>query len=250
MQAAFLDEADPAAISQVVRGVLDRRGALISEHVSHRIRFASMESGSAWSWNRAGYVGIYQHYGEKSCEVRLDLRAAWPNRVLWMVAAANVLIWILTFVLNPPGTTWFVLAFLTGMALLIAGLVSLNTWRSVRAQEKDLMAEFEREFEQQNVSPTLLTAEARAIAAAEAQLEGEIARSAARAARKSQPKPVQLKVEKPAKILGASKLKLPFGKKKSDDEASAEPASDEDADAKRARLLALKAEIERKKGEQ
>jgi hypothetical protein len=151
------------------------------------------------------------------------------------------------------------------MALVIAGLVSLNTWRSVRDQERDLMLEFEREFATERVSSKLLTQEERALAQAEADLEGEVERLRVDATRKNAPKPVKApkeKKEKPAKAASsaaspASRLKLSFGKKK-EEKTDAEsavppetaPRTDEDPDAKRARLLALKAEIERKKGEQ
>lgn len=246
MQAAFLDDAQPAAISHAVRDVLERRGALISEHVSSRVRFHSLPTGSKHTWTREGYVGIYQHVGEKEVEVRMTLRARWPQRLFWMTALATLLITIVTFVLDPPGTTWFFLAFVTGLALLITGLLYMNTWRSAREQERALMLEFESEFAKDHVAARLVTLEERELQAAEEALEGEVERVRVTQGRKNARRPPKrerkekaAKEPKPARTAG---FKLSFGKKRDETETQEAPA--ETPEEKRARLLARKAELE------
>lgn len=248
MKAAFLDEAEPSAVSHAVRDVLERHGALVTEHVTSRVRFHSLSGGSGWSWTRAGYVGIYQPYGEKEVEVRLALRARWPHRILWTVASINVIVWLVTLLVNPPGTTWFVLAALTGLALVVAGIVHLNTWSGVARQEAQLMEEFEAELRKTGAGAAIERDEARRLRDAEAALAGEVERVRVERARKAEPKPAKTKTPKPARSGGP---KLSFGRKK---DPAAPPQADSEADdddespeAKRARLLALKAELERRR---
>lgn len=242
MQAAYLDEADPGAISHAVRDVLERHGALVTEHVSSRVRFHAMQDGSRWSWDRAGYVGIYQRYGEKEVEVRLDVKARWPHRILWTIATINAVVWISAAILNPPGTTWFLLAFACGMALVVAGLVHLNTLRGVRDLERRLMDEFEAEFTKDHVAAAILTMEQRELEDAEARLAGEIERLRIHKARKDAPKPAR---EKAPRASVSGRLKLSFRKRPDEPEA---PPQDEEAQ-KRDRLEALRAELERRKRE-
>jgi hypothetical protein len=125
--------------------------------------------------------------------MRLALRARWPSRILGWVALADLVIAVGMFVLDPilapPGTTWFLLAVLTGLALVVAGIVYLNTLRPVRAEERALMDAIEAELVAGRVAPAIETDEARALREAEAALEGEVARRRVEAARKSEPKP-------------------------------------------------------------
>ena len=225
MQQAFLDQAEQTSVSHAIRDVLEKRGALVTEHVSSRVRFHL--AGSRLEWQREGYVGVYQRLGEKDVEVRLVLRAKWPHRILWTVALVDVLGALLTFVLNPPGTTWFVVAFLEGTALLVAGLLYLNTWTSAREEERALMREFEAEFHTDAVAVVIEGADEREQRDAEAALQGEVEMVRVERDRKAAPKPER----KPAR---APKFKLGLRKK--------EP--EESPDETRARLLARKAELE------
>ncbi|MFA5860115.1 MAG: hypothetical protein WDA16_00325 [Candidatus Thermoplasmatota archaeon] len=240
MQGAFLDDAQPAAVSHAVRDVLERRGALIREHVSSRVRFHSLPTGSQHTWTRAGYVGIFQHVGEKEVEVRLTLRARLPQRLFWATALTDLLIAVLTLIVNPPGTTWFLLAFLTGLALLVAGLLYMNTWKGAREQERALMEEFESEFREHHIGASLVTLDERAHLAAKEALEGEVERVRVEETRKKAPRAMNAKKEKPAIIARLGALKPSFGRKK--DESP--PVPEESPEEKRARLLARKAELE------
>lgn len=226
MRSAFLDEAEPEVISHAVRDVLERRGALISEHRHSRVRFHGLRP-RAMSWARAGYVGIYQPQGESEAEVRLRLRARWPWRVLLAVCALNVVVTIATIFVNPAGTTWSVLAILTGLALVAAGLVYVGTLKSVREEERSIMEEFEAAF---GALPEAEVAsdEERELRVREAELEGELVRRRLERARAAQPKPRR------------------FGLRPRD---AVQPA-DADLEARRAELLARKAELEAKKREE
>lgn len=226
MRSAFLDDAEPEAISHAVRNVLERRGALISEHRHSRVRFHGLRPHTL-SWSRAGYVGIYQHLGEREAEVRLRLRARWPWRLLWSVALTNVLITVGAFAIGPPGTTWSVLAILTALALITAAVIYVATIKSVRAEESALIQDFEAEFSR-IPDVEVMSDEARELAALEAELEAEIVRRRIEANRS--PK------EKREK---GTRFSL-FPKKEK------APSMEEDGspEARRERLLARKAELE------
>lgn len=218
MRSAFLDDADPEAISHAVRAVLERKGAMVTEHRHSRVRFAGLKP-HALSWSRAGYVGIYQALGEREAEVRLQLRARWPWRILLTVASVNVAVLVLTILLDPPGTTWSVLAILTGLALIAASIIHVATLKAVRAEEKAIMDEFDAELARLP-DVEIVSDEERELQDLEAQLEGEIVR-------------LKLDADRPAKPKGA-RFSLRPGK--------TEPK--ETPEAKRARLLARKAELE------
>lgn len=223
MRSAFLDEAQPEAISHAVRHVLEQRGALVTEHRHSRVRFAGLQAGPRLSWSRAGYVGIYQHQGEQEAEVRLQLRARWPWRILWTIALVNVVVFLATAITNPSGTTWSVLAILTGGLLLAAGLVYVATLKSVREQERSLMAELEEAFSRGMADARVETEEERELRELEAELEGEIAARRIQAAR-------------PPRAKGSRFRLRP--------DRQADEAAGETPEEKRARLLARKAELE------
>lgn len=196
MKRAFLDDAEPAPVAQAVQDLLHARGALVSEHTSSRVRFRLLPARGSHVWTREGYVGVYQALGEKEVEVRLALRAQWPARILWAVAAVNVVLAVLTFLFNPPGTTWFVVAFLCGLALLVAALLHLNTLRGVRAEERALMDGLMEELRRDLPGAALATDEEHAWREAEDQLQGEVVRRRLATARRDEPKPPKPPKEK------------------------------------------------------
>lgn len=225
MRSAYLDDADPDTLSHAVRGVLERRGALVTEHRHSRVLFRGLRP-HAMSWSRQGYVGIYQAVGEREAEVRLLLRAMWPWRILWTVSLLNVVILLATILTNPPGTVWSTLAILCGLALIAAGLVYVGTLKSVREDEGALMEEFEaalRAIPDVDVE----TDEARELRELEAELEGEITKRRIEANRAPREK--------------GRRFSLRPGRKGETPAAEAE-----DPDARRERLLARKEELEAK----
>lgn len=222
MRSAYLDDADPEAVSHAVRDVLERKGALIYEHRHSRVRFHGLRP-HKMSWMRAGYVGIYQALGEREAEVRLILRARWPWRILWTVSIVNVLVLLVALATNPPGTTWSILAILGGLALVIAGVLYVGTLKSVRAEERALLEEFEAELEKLP-DVDVQTDDEREIRELEAELEGEIVRR-------------RLEKNRAPRAKG-SRFTLRPGRK--NDAA----APEEDVAAHRERLLARKAELE------
>lgn len=235
MQAAYLADAQPEAVSHAVRDVLERRGALVREHRPSRVLFDGPPTGEPWSWTRTGYVGIFQHLGEKEVEVALRLRARWPARILWIVALANVILAVATAILNPPGTTWFLMAMLTGFALLVAALVQVGTLKRVRAEERRLIAEFEEEFAKGLPQAVVETQEERELREAEAALEGELTRRRVDRERRPAAKPQ------------GSRFRL---RPKKEEPAATQPASADDLEARRQALLARKAELEAKRRNQ
>lgn len=144
MKALYLDEADPDVVSHAVREVLQAQGWFVSEHRHSRVRFYGTPPGAHYAWTRDGYVGIYQPLGETSAEVRVRLRARWPWRILLTVATLDLVACIATFLVNPGGTGWSLVAIVTGFALLVAGLVHVNTLSRVRHEERQLADDFER----------------------------------------------------------------------------------------------------------
>lgn len=230
MKRAFLDEGDPEQIALAVRGVVERRGGLVSEHIARRVRFTDQPAGRAWL--RAGYVGLYQPLGEPQVEVRLVLRARWPWRILWGVAALNLALALLLVVTSPDGNTWFLAAFVGGFALLAAALVHVATLQPVREEEAAWMTAFEEEIHREIPQAAIEDAFAHERREAELELEGEIAQRRVSRARKSAPKPP--KAEKGKRFSLRPKAKEP--------EPPAEP--EESPEERLARLRARKAELE------
>lgn len=247
MKAAYLDSADPEEVSHAVREVLERRGALVSEHLHSRVRFRGLVP-ARHTWSREGYVGIYQHTGEREVEVRLLLRARWPWRILWTVALVNVLGALAVLITQPSGTVWFLVAFTEALALLVAGIIYVQTLRPVRREERDLMEEMEAELARDIEGVSVLDDEARTLAQQEAELEGEIARRRIERARKAE------------SANGASRggFRLPkfsLRPKRAQSADDAEPegelaeSSDAELAAKRQQILARKAELEARRRE-
>ena len=229
MRTAFLDDAQPEAVSHAVRRVLEERGALVSEHRHSRVRFHGYSPGD-YSWERSGYVGIYQHLGEPEVMVRLILRAKWPWRLLWAVALVNVVVALATAAANPPGTTWVLIAILTGFALLAAALVYVGTLRPVREEERALLEAFEAEFAKGLPGARVEDEEEREARRLEAELEGELTRRRLERARPLAAKGGRFSLRPRAKEAPAA-------------------ADEEGADERRARLLARKAELEARRRE-
>lgn len=235
MKTAFLDDAEPEAVSHAVRAVLERRGALVSEHLHSRVRFRGLVP-QKLSWAREGYVGIYQRTGEREVEVRLLLRAAWPFRILWTVALLNVVTAVLVAIINPSGTVWFVAAFLCAFALLVAAILYLGTLKHVRAEERAIMDDFEAELQTGIEGASVLDEEARALAQAEAELDAEIARRRLAKTRASEPRAARPRFSlRPGKKRPASP---------SEEDVPVADASTGELEARRAELLRRKAELE------
>lgn len=225
MRSAYLDDADPEVVSHAVRGVLEGRGALISEHRHSRVRFHGLKP-HKMSWSRAGYVGIYQHLGEREAEVRLLLRARVPWRALWTVCIVNVALLVFSIIVDPAPTTWTMFAILGGLALIAATVLYVGTMKSVRAEERALMEDFERALDA-IPDVDVETDEERELRELEAQLEGEITRR-------------RIEASRPPREKGRRFALRP--KKGAPDES-------ETPEARRERLLARKAELEARKRE-
>ena len=241
VKAAFLDDAEPAAVSHAVRDVLERRGALVSEHLHSRVRFRGLVP-TKLSWSREGYVGIYQRTGEREVEVRLLLRATWPFRILWTVALFNVIAAILVATTGQSGTTWFVTAFVCAFALLVATILYVGTLKHVRAEERGIMDEFEAELQKDLDGASVLDEEARRLAQQEAELDAEIARRRLDKTRANEPRPKR----------GLPKFSLRPGKKQPEAPAEDAPVetSSSELEARRAELLRRKAELEARRQQQ
>lgn len=223
MRSAYLDDAEPEALSHAVRSVLDRRGALVTEHRHSRVRFDGYRPNSM-SWARQGYIGIYQALGEREAEVRLIVRAKWPWRILWTVCVLNVLALGVAIATNPGGTVWSTLAILGGLALIAASLLYVGTLKSVREDERSLMADFETELHKLP-DVQVESDEERELRELEAELEGEITRR-------------RLVQHRAPREKGKRFSLRPSKKEAAPDEA------EESVEARRERLLARKAELE------
>lgn len=236
MRSVFLDDADPEAISHAVRDVLEKRGALIAEHRHSRVKFHGLKP-QKLSWPRAGYVGIYQHLGEREAEVRFYLRARIPWRVLWTVCILNVFLLVFAFATNAAPTAWTMMALLGGLLLLGASVLYVGTLKSVRNEERAIMEAFERAFAA-IPDVDVVREEERELADLEAELEGEITRRKLAASRPPREKT-------PRKRFGLR----PAKKGEAEGEAAPEPEAEETPEARRERLLARKAELEARRAE-
>lgn len=241
MKRVFLDDATPADVSHAVRDVLERRGALVSEHVSSRVRFHGLRAKHTWS--RAGYVGIYQALGEREVEVRLLLRARWSWRILLTVAAVNLATALAVVATNPPVNTWILAAFVGGFALLVAGLLHVNTLRPVREEERLLMEDFVAEFHRALEGVRVEEWDERALRAAEMELEGEVTARRVERLRKHEP-PAPRSTRKGLRFNLLPGRKTPPPETPAPDAPPVEAPAPESAEERRARLLARKAELE------
>lgn len=230
MRSAYLDDADPEAISHAVRDVLEKRGALISEHRHSRVKFHGLKP-QKLSWPRAGYVGIYQHIGEREAEVRLYVRARIPWRLLWSVCVLNVILLVYAAVTNPAPTAWTMMAIVGGLLLVGAVVLYVGTLKSVRNEERAIMDDFERAFAA-IPDVDVVGEEDRELAALEAELEGEITRR-------------RIEADRPARERTPRKR---FSLRPDRKETPAD-APEESPEARRERLLARKAELEARKAE-
>lgn len=247
MKAAYLDDAEPAAVSHAVRDVLERRGALVSEHLHSRVRFRGLTPGEL-SWSREGYVGIYQHTGERDVELRLLLRARWPYRMLWTVALLNVLAALTVIVTNPSGTVWFLAAFTMGFALLTAGILYVGTLRSVRAEERALLSDFETAIHEGIAGAHLLSEDEAELQRLEAELDGEIARRRLAAERKADGDGFRAR-RKPSFSLRPFRKTPPSTRVEPSVPVAVRDASDDELSQRRAELLRRKAELEARRRE-
>lgn len=230
VQRAFLETGNPALVSHAVQGVLEQRGALVTEHVSSRVRFHGLPAPQEPGWPRAGYVGIYRPYGEDEVELRLLLRARTPYRLLVATAAVNVALWVVFLLTNPSGSAWVFTGILAGFALLAAGLVHVGTLRSVQREEEALLAAFERAVREEAPDVDVESEPEREDRLAQLALEGEITEKRLAQARKAAPRPEKTR-----------RFSLrPKGRESDPEEAKAE----DDAETRRAALLARKAELE------
>jgi hypothetical protein len=289
VRAAYLDDARQDQVSHSVRDVLHRRGALVSDHTSSRVLFRGYKPSGEWTWDRGGYVGIFQHTGEREVEVRLLLRARWPFRFLWLAALLNVIAVVIAFATRLSGTGMFTLAALGAFVLLVTGVLYLNTWRPVRREERELMEAFEAEFAKGLGDDEVLTEEEREERLFAARLEGELERRRVDEARKAEAPVERRLIPRPSLSLPRPRFKLArgpggavdtkstpadsqearpdaaaapapaksrfalprFGRTKADAPAAdAAPPADETAEERRARLLARKAELEARRRDQ
>lgn len=245
MKRAFLEDARPADVSHAVRDVVERQGFLVSEHVSARVRFRGVPEGAKHEWSRNGYVGIYQRVGEREVEVRLQMRAMWPWRILLTVASVNVVVALAIFVTDPPANTWVFAAAVGGFALLVAGLLYVNTLAPTRHEERRLMQDMEAEFARVLPDLRLMGDEERALHEAELELEGEVmARRVALARKAEGPAPRPARKGFRFNLLPGKKAPPPPPVRTGDVATAPGESPAESLEARRARLLARKAELE------
>lgn len=250
MKTAYLVDADQATVSAVAVEFLKERGALVTEHTHSHARFVGLNPGNERSFPRGGYVGAYRHAGESEVEVRLRISATGPARVFWGVVLVDLIAIALLFAFRPSGTVWVSLGALLYAAFLAALVLYAGTWRSTRHLEQELFAGLVEALES-DAAPEggILTEEDIEAREFEESLEGELTEAKLKLERKSAP-PTPKPIVARSKGSGLKSLlgRSGDGRAKAKAKAKADTPA-ESPEEKRARLEALRAELERKKRE-
>lgn len=242
MRIAFLEDADQARVAEAVVGVLKDRGALVTEHTHSHVRFEGLDSGSEYAFEKGGYVGVYQHAGEREVELRVRVDAPGPRRAFWWTTGASAATAVLFFILNPSGSLWVSVGTLLWAAFLGTLVVYLGTWRSSWRLESTLLdALVERFRADGEFARHVQKLEDRELARLEDEIEAEILDA-------------RLKGRRKATTLaagGASTDAPPKERRGLRDRFRRAPTADAapSVDEKRARLDALRAERERRRRE-
>ncbi len=138
MKLAYLKEADQEEVARTVREVLQNRGARITEHTRSHTRFDGVRDDDS-GFTKGGYVGTYQHVGEREMQLRFDVKATITRRMLWRTVTVELLVLLLLLLWNPSPNTWVVAGALLWIVLVATALLHLLTRRSSNRLEEMLL---------------------------------------------------------------------------------------------------------------
>ncbi|MHB8604204.1 MAG: sulfite exporter TauE/SafE family protein [Thermoplasmatota archaeon] len=151
MKRAYLDDADQEKVAETVRDAVKARGALVTEATHSHVRFEGWNADTEWSFEKGGYVGVYQHTGEQEVRLVARVEATTPARVFWttlFVETALIVGFFLYMALSSflgigsvtlDSTTAILAAALLWTVFLVALLVYLGTIASSRRAEGKLL---------------------------------------------------------------------------------------------------------------
>lgn len=238
MKTAYLEDANQDAVSEAVTTRLKERDALVTVHTHSRVRFEGLTTGERYSFPRSGYVGVYHHTGESEVELRLKLDARLPARLFYGTCIAIPVAFALLLALDAEAGLWSGTTIFLGFAFVATLLLYVGTFRATRRLERELFDDLLSFVRAIPLAPReVVSEEDRELSEFEAALEAEVLERRLAEERKS--RPVAAAPKQPG---GASRFSL--GRKR---EAAAAPEPAESPEEKRARLLAKREELERKR---
>lgn len=238
MKTAYLEDANQDAVSEAVTTRLKERDALVTVHTHSRVRFEGLSTGERYAFPRAGYVGVYHHTGESDVELRLRLDARLPARLFYGTCVAIPVAFAVLLALDAAAGLWSGATILLGFAFVATLLLYVGTFRATRKLERELFEDLLSFVRAIPLAPReVVSEEDRELREFEAALEAEVLERRLAEDRRSRPVAAAPKQQ-------AGAARFPFGRKR---EAAPAPAPDESPEAKRARLLAKREELERKR---
>lgn len=135
----YVEEAEQARISEGVAKVVREMGGVVDTHTPSVVEFEHLNPGGRYSFSKAGYVGIYQRFGERGLELVLQVFAVSPYRLFWTTVVLELLVVGLIFGAGPPIAVWFLASLVLWAALVAAALIYLGTWYSSRQLEAEML---------------------------------------------------------------------------------------------------------------
>ncbi|HWG90370.1 MAG TPA: hypothetical protein VNZ52_05915 [Candidatus Thermoplasmatota archaeon] len=184
MKVAYVEDAEQKAVSDVIVQVIEESQGLIDEQTRSHIEFEGMNPEANYSFSRGGYVGTYQHTGERDVEVRLEVVALGPQRLFWRSVWGALLVAIGYFILLPSDNdVWILGAVALSLLLLTTGLLYVGTFRESRLLELRLYGRVVERLRAEGFS--VLTDDQMEERDLEARIEGELAERERRERRKA-----------------------------------------------------------------
>lgn len=138
MRELVIDEGTLEGTSTHVRDAVEELGGVVSEHALVRTRFDTLRPGGE-AFARAGYVGVYQPFGEARVTLRVRVWARWPRRLVHIILALGAFAALAMFLLRPDPSVWILGSIAAWSALGLAFLVYAGTFDVTRRIETQLV---------------------------------------------------------------------------------------------------------------
>lgn len=259
MKTAYLADANQDAVSEAVTERLKAKDALVTLHTHSHVRFEALSTGEAYAFPRSGYVGVFHHTGESDVEMRLKLDARLPARVFFATCGVIIVTFLVLLATNADAGLWSGLSILLGIAFIVTLLLYVGTFRATRALERALFDDLLEHVRAIPQAPReVVSEEDKELARFEDELEAEVLERRLATERKSRPVAARsfrrttepdVSGERERNVTAAPKQSIGsrFALRKAKPAAPAN--APESAEAKRARLIAAREELERRKRE-
>lgn len=138
MRHAVVPDADRELVRETILRLLRDANAEVPEATHSHVRFRGWNPKGEFAFDRAGYVGIHGHAGEKELDLRVLARARGPRRAFVAASAAGLVAAVLLFALQPVPGVWILATALLWPAWIAAAVVAFAARRVDRELEDAL----------------------------------------------------------------------------------------------------------------